>query len=253
MEIRKRFWELYNISFQHNSYEFTDFLSIDELAELYEYKEIPDSAYTVFGGFTDAERCMVRFGNEDDNGYVEDFPIVCLEIKPLIVKFADALNHRDFLGALMNLGIKREVLGDIVVMDEKVNGSDKSCRAILFCRNVIADFIIDNLDKVKHTSVKVSKCQDISALIIKEPHEYEILAASERIDAVIASLYKISRTESKELFSLKKIYVNGRQVENADRSLSEGDRITVRGYGRFEYVGIFGHSKKGKLYIKIMM
>lgn len=74
MDTSKRFEDLYNKSFRQNSFEFTDFLSLQELSTLAENREISPGAYTVSGGFCDAQRCMVRFGSEEEFGYSEPFP-----------------------------------------------------------------------------------------------------------------------------------------------------------------------------------
>ena len=75
--------------------------------------------YILFGGCDGTERNIARFGNSEELGYEEDFPIVCLEILPKSEKFAEPLCHRDFLGALMNLGIERKNIGDISVMHKR--------------------------------------------------------------------------------------------------------------------------------------
>ena len=95
-------------------YTFTQFLSLDEQSML---KSIERELYsfTLFGGLNNCERVMARFGSPDDFGYEENFPITCLKAEPILKKFADDLTHRDFLGALMNLGIERNNIGDIIV------------------------------------------------------------------------------------------------------------------------------------------
>ena len=75
--------------------------------------------YTLFGGCDETERNIARFVDSEEPGYEEDFPIVCLEILPKSEKFAEPLCHRDFLGALMNLGIERKNIGDISVMHKR--------------------------------------------------------------------------------------------------------------------------------------
>ena len=80
-----------------------------------------------------------------------------------------------------------------------------------------------------------------------ELKDINIQIASERIDGVIAKVYKLSRSDSAALFLQKRIFVNGRQCENNSHMLKDGDQISVRGYGRFIYAGGRGLSKKGKL------
>lgn len=65
---------------------------------------------TLYGGREEAERKILRFGSEAELGYEQPFPICCIRIRPLSAKFADKLSHRDYLGALMNLGIERSTM-----------------------------------------------------------------------------------------------------------------------------------------------
>ena len=95
---------------------------------------------------------MIRFGSPEELGYEEDFPIVTLKIAPKSEKFADKLTHRDFLGALMSLGIEREVLGDIVIRDNV---------GYLFAKEDIAEYIKDSLTEIKHTAVRINTADSL--------------------------------------------------------------------------------------------
>ena len=115
-DLQKRFIDLYEQSLRNTQYTFTRFLNEADYAELLMLgKEIPQEAFTAFGGYPSATRVMVRFGNPDEFGYETAFPVTVLKMEPLQKKFADDLSHRDFLGALINLGIERSELGDILV------------------------------------------------------------------------------------------------------------------------------------------
>ena len=144
--LKKRFIELSRTADMGGYFTFTDFLGLAEQSALNEVKKELRSSFTAFGGASGTERVIVRFGNADEIGYECDFPIVCLKISPKAPKFADRLTHRDFLGALLNLGIERAVLGDIAIIDNS---------AYLFAKDTIAEFIRDSLERVKHTDVKV--------------------------------------------------------------------------------------------------
>lgn len=102
-----------------------------------------------------------------------------MEAAPLSQKFADKLLHRDFLGSLMGLGIKRSVLGDIVV---------KNNTGYIFCLDSIADYVVQNLDKVRHTCVKCRVVQNLPAGAVAEPEEKEIIVASLRLDVLAAAV-----------------------------------------------------------------
>ena len=238
-ENQRRLEELAQRSYNTNSFVFTDFLSMAELSDFFEIESrLKYACYKVYGGCDICERKMIRFGNPNELGYEQAFPITSLVIEPLNEKFSDDLNHRDFLGALMNLGIKRQMLGDIFVKDNK---------ACLFCRDTISEYITDNLSRIKHTSVKVRECADVSDITSPVLFNKVIQISSNRLDAIISRVYNLSRNDSLMLFQSGLVYVNGRLcTENAKKVMAK-DLISVRGHGRFEFDGELNISKKGKL------
>lgn len=237
-QLRKRIAELARKSYEHNIYTYTGFLSMAEQDVFYGMgAEVKGADYQLFGGREGCERQILRFGSADSLGYEEEFPIVCLAVKPLIEKFADAVTHRDFLGALMNLGIDRSTVGDIFIVGKS---------AYVFCLDKIADYIIENLDKVKHTNVRCEAVDALAELPTAEPEEIRFTVASERADGIIAKVYNLSRNQSLLLFRERKIYVNGRLNENNSYVMKNGDIVSVRGYGRFVYYGAGHETKKGK-------
>lgn len=241
--LQKRFAELAKRSYTQNMFTFTDFLSLPELDLFYQNEpQLRFAGVTVFGGADGADRKVIRFGNPEELGYEETFPIVCIGIEPLIEKFGENLNHRDYLGALMNLGIERENLGDIFI---------KGKNGYVFCLERIADYIMENLSQVRHTHVKLRILEREEEFVQKEIEEIVVLAASERIDGVISKVYNMSRSQSIDYFRAKKIYVNSRLCENNSYQLKIGDVISVRGYGKFVYNGVGYQTKKGKLSVKV--
>lgn len=236
--LKKRLQELARKCYQNNQYTFTGFLGPADMECFYGLeRELSYVPYKIWGGSEFCERAMLRFGGEQELGYEEDFPIACIAAKPLAAKFADALSHRDFLGALMNLGIDRSTLGDIWIIENM---------GYIFCLESMADFIAENLGKVKHTSVQCSRTREIPDFAGTDRQEIRIQVASGRIDAVLARVYKLSRSQALELFRQRKVLLNGRNCENNSVSLTQGDRVSARGYGRFDYLGEQSVSKKGK-------
>ena len=103
-QLKKRASELADKSYMQNIFTFTGFLSLAEQECLYRSMEEKHfRQFALWGGSEGCERQMARFGSPEELGYEEDFPIVLIKISPLMEKFADALTHRDFLGAVMNL------------------------------------------------------------------------------------------------------------------------------------------------------
>jgi RNA-binding protein YlmH len=240
---KRRLEELANKSYNNSQYLFTGFLSMAELDIYYRMEhELSFVPITVWGGTNDCERVMLRFGNIDLCGYEQDFPISCIEISPLTPKFGEELSHRDYLGALMNLGIERGTLGDIVIIEKN---------AFLFSTDTMAPYIIDNLDKVRHTNVRCCIAQNIPDSTVTKFEHKALQVNAARTDSIIAKLYNISRSESVELFRAKKVFINGRLNENNSGQLKPNDKISVRGFGRFKYIGVSGQTRKGKLNVDI--
>ena len=239
---KKRLAELANKAYTNSQYFFTGFLSLAELNSYYQMeRELSYVPVTFFGGTADCERVMLRFGDKELCGYEEPFPIVCVEIAPLVEKFGEALNHRDYLGALMNLGIERATLGDIVIIGK---------HAFLFCTEKMSSYIIEELDKVRHTNVRCEIAKEIPESTVTRLERKAVQVSAARADSIIAKLYNLSRSESVELFRAKKVFVNGRLNENNSGQLKSGDKVSVRGFGRFVFVGVSGETRKGKLNVE---
>ncbi len=241
--LKKRFIEQANRSYNAGIYIFTDFLGLAEQAVFNEARaEFGSIPYTAFGGLDACERVMIRFGDEESFGYTEDFPIVCIKAEPAMQKYADKLTHRDFLGALLNLGIERTTLGDIAILDNV---------GYIFAKAELAPFIIEGLHRVKHTDMRLSLTDSIPEGELYKTERRKIQANGERVDAVIAKVFSISRDESLSLFSKRLVFINGRLCENNSYIPKRGEIISVRGYGRMVYLGYESTSKKGKLNIEV--
>ena len=242
LQLKKRLMDLAEQSYRNNIFTFSGFLSLSEQQVLLQAEREFSARFELFGGNSNCERCMVRFGSEDDLGYLQEYPIVCLHVKPLIAKFSDTFSHRDFLGAIMNLGIERSTIGDIVLQDNT---------ASLYCHEKMAQYLMDELTKVKHTHVKCEKIESVELLPQKEPVPKEFIVASGRIDVVVAKVYNLSRSACVELFRSKRIFVNGKTQENNSYFLKEKDVVTARGFGKFIFEKQLGQTKKERVKILV--
>jgi len=237
-QIKKRLVELAGRSYDRGIYTFTPFLGLFEQQAYHEISgQLSYAGCGMDGGSPLCERKMIRFGNEENLGYVEPYPILCLRIEPLHPKFAENLSHRDFLGAIMNLGIERDTVGDIFVQDKE---------AYVFCQESVAPYLTEHLGQVRHTRVKCLPSGVPGQLAKPVTESVTVSVASPRIDGVLSKLYNVARSQSQELFGADRIFVNGRLMENGSYLLKHGDAVTVRGYGRFLYTGEQGETRKGK-------
>ena len=243
LQLKKRLTDLAEKSYRQNVFTFSAFLGLAELDVYYRMEqELLFAHPALFGGDEKAERQVIRFGSPEDFGYEERYPIVCVHIKPLLSKFADNFSHRDFLGALMNLGIERDCIGDIRIGERE---------GYVYCLASMADYICENLLQIKHTHVRAEVVEQPEAVAGDEPVTETVLASSLRLDGCIAKLSHMSRNESLNLFAAGKVFVDGRLSENNSRMLKEGETVNVRGYGKFLFKGVKYETKKGKLCMEI--
>lgn len=259
VQLRKRLLELADKSYSRGIYTYTPFLSLSQQQVFHAIKtELSYAGYGMEGGASACERKIIRFGSPENLGYDEEYPIAVIQIRPVLPKFADKLTHRDFLGAVMNLGIERSTIGDIFIQEQEGSReqsssqrSDDGQSGILFCQQSIVPYLLENLRQIKHTNIK---CQVVSgeiAIQSAEPEKITVTVSSARIDSIIAKLYHISRSQSLALFRAGRIFVNGITMENNSYQLKKDDAVTVRGYGKFLYYGQSGETKKGKEKVSI--
>lgn len=242
-QLKKRLLELAQRSYDQGIYTFTPFLGLSEQQAFYEIqREVIYAGFDLEGGSPLCERKMIRFGLTEQLGYEAPYPIQCLKIEPRSPKFAEQLTHRDFLGAVMNLGIERSTIGDIFVQGKE---------AVMFCQEGIAPYLIQQLHQVRHTQVRCLMTEVSQELRSPNLEKVAVSVSSERIDMLLSRLYSLSRSQSMELFRAGRVFVNGRVTENNSYTLKEGDNVTARGFGRFLYTGQQGETRKGKIRIGV--
>jgi len=233
-QLKKRFEELYDRAETRGYAVYSDFLTLAEQDVLLSTV----TSVELIGGYTAAERKIACFGES----YGAEPPCVWLKIEPRQQKFADKLTHRDFLGSLLGLGIKRELLGDIIIYE--------NC-GYLYCLESISGFIAYNLTSVKRTSVECKAVDAPPETSTGLPDESVMTVASARLDALVAEVFNLSRSQSAELFAAELVFVNARVARKPAAEPNEGDIISVRGKGRFIYGGALGETKKGRLRVSV--
>ena len=231
-----RFTELAERSFSGGIYTETEFLTPAEQALL--KTNIHHVPYSFFGGYPEAEKALAVFGSEELCGYETEPPIAFLRISPTSLKFSETLSHRDFLGAVLSLGIRRSVLGDLIV---------KENHAYTVCLESMADYLCENIVSVRHTSVCCERILSFPDNVLPVPLESSFVVMSERLDSVIAAIFKISRSESKNLIEHEKVLIGGAVQLHADYHPEPNDIITVKCKGKFLYIGMEQETKKGRL------
>lgn len=250
---RNRMEDLALQAYRKYYYEATDFLNNREqeiVLSMMKERLFDGVSVTFDGGYEEAERRMVLFHMEDMEIPKTDYPLTALSIRPRAVRFADALEHRDILGALMHLGIERSQIGDILVQPVEKPGSDAT-QAILFCKTKLAPYIMQELQKIRHTMV------DLSVIPLQEIDytpsfiNMEIVVASLRVDAVFSTALKCSRSTFKNMVTAGNVILNHRELYSPGILLKEKDIISIRGYGKYRFNGTIHETKKGRLLVAV--
>ena len=241
--LEKRFLELSRTAFHRNIITYTDFLNLNELNILH---TIPKSElysnYITFGGYDTAERQMAAFVPDALSLRTDNYPICILEVSPVNHKFAESLTHRDYLGAILNLGIERFLTGDILIDDNK---------AYIFVVDKMSDFIIDSLTRVRHTNVIIKKSDIVDFDFKQKTEVIKGTVASIRLDSLLSLAYSSSRTKLTGLIEGGKVFVNGKLMTTNAYQVKEGDIISVRGMGKFKFHGSEGKSRKNRIYVEV--
>ena len=240
--LQKRLIELSKTAYRRGIVTYSDFLNLNELNILHTTpKNEFDTKYETFGGYNDSERQMAAF-LPDALYYTHFYPIQILKIEPLQKKFTESLTHRDYLGAILNLGIERSKLGDILVMEDF---------AYLFIQESLADYICNGLTRIRHTSVNVTKEDSQSFTYVPKYKEITGTVASVRLDSLLSLAFGSSRSKLVNLIEGGKVFANGKLMTTNSYQVKEGDIISVRGIGRFRYNGIQSQSRKGRYFISL--
>ena len=147
-----------------------------------------------------------------------------------------------FLGALLSLGLRREMIGDIVVTE--------NC-GYVFCMRTVVSCILSELSRVKHTTVRCSAAEALPPDAVRAPEYSEFVVAGTRLDALCAAVFRLSRADAQKRIAAGRVFVNSREITKSDFLPSDGDIISVRGLGRFVFDGVARETKKGKLRVEI--
>lgn len=249
----------------------TDFLTPGEKTEIYASiasNSVNGASRCFFwGGCRGVERCTAVFLPEwympekcpahkmpyDEErtdffaSYLEQNPHIAEEIPICAVRIKGSgfskLEHRDYMGALLSLGIERSVIGDIVVVSEN--------EAIVFILEKIAPFIVSELKKIGHDGVSCEKTNVSPNFSVQRKYEnMTLFVSSLRLDGVVKALTGKSREEAALMVKEGLVNVTYRETDNVSLPVKEDDVISVRGYGKFVIGKTSGTTKSDRLRVE---
>lgn len=199
----------------------------------------PQCKVEFYGGYDDAERCVCCFV-PDYTDAEQTAQLAVVRVKAL--PGGKELTHRDYLGSLLGLGIKREKTGDIIVYQ---GGAD------LVVVSDLTDFISLNYDKVGRTLITVEVLPISQIRVVQHDFkEKEDTVASLRMDNIVSSAFGVSRSKASEAIKRGIVFVNNVECFKVDKEAHIGDKIVFRGKGKAYLVESGGLSRKGRIYVK---
>ena len=215
----------------------TDFLSPAEAEWAYASSRRQRVNVTFEGGYEDAERRIACFWDDEPP---EVWPLQAVE---LTWPHQSAPGHRDVLGSVMGLGIKRQCVGDIVVLED---------RAWLFAESQMAEHIAQSLTSAGRIRLQTQVMDSLPAVEPPPGEELHDTVASLRLDAVVAAGFHLSRTDASELIAAGRVKLRHLPTERPDARVEEGDAVSVRGHGRLVVEEVSAPTKKGRLPLRLI-
>lgn len=231
-----------------NKIEYTDFLDLSQIELVQKFiNRIKIENYMSYGGFEQAERKMFVIYPEKFNSTVVEKNLSNI-VQIIRIELPDDLKgkytHRDYLGAVIKLGIERKKVGDIIVDS---NGAD-----IIIDKDV-SKFLVENLGSLTRFSkstITVQNIEDLRPVEIKK-EEIEIIVSSLRLDNVISELARCSRNKALDIINTERVFVNFECETKKTKQIKPGDMVTIRGKGRFFIKEIVGQTRSGRTVIRV--
>ncbi|MBQ7096192.1 MAG: hypothetical protein IJN80_07090 [Clostridia bacterium] len=217
---------------------FSSFLTAEEGETAASICKNAGAPYLLYGGFDHAERKMLGVSSMEHTLLKPCFPIAMLSIEAYR---PELISNRDILGAVMATGVRRDCLGDIVARKGVL---------LMVVAAHIAPFLIENLSKIGNQHVRLNEVY--GEIHVPEP-EYQSLrltVASMRLDAVVAALAKISRDQACQMIEAGSISVNHIPVVKKTKEIFGGDRVVIRGKGKWILDSCDGTTKKGRIVLE---
>lgn len=228
--------------------EYTDFLDMYQVALVENFlRKIKFGNYQLYGGYDEAERRILIV-------YPEKYNEKMLEknynkmVKIVRVQLPDEekgkYSHRNYLGGIVKLGLKREKVGDIIVLEQ---GAD------IITVQDFADILkqqLPSLTRFENSKITIEEIQNFQKREIKV-EQVKIIVPSLRLDNFVSDLARTSRSKAVQIIEQERVFVNGQNETKASKQLKLNDIITIRGKGRFVIKEFSGTTRSGRTIVLI--
>jgi len=246
------------------------FLTPAEQAQLWQKVRYPHRLF-FWGGFGGAERRAavflpewaadgapyggnIKWDSPEREAYLkslvfgDDAPFgeICDDVVLLRIKGSGhrSLSHRDILGSLMGLGITRQSAGDICMISE--------CEAVAAVSGKLAPYICDELKKAGTDGITVTPLPSPADFVFERQFEEMcVTVASMRLDGIVSAVTGLSRTRSSETITAGLVQISGIVAAENSYEVSEGDTVTVRGFGKYLISSTDGLTRKSRIRLNV--
>ena len=231
-----------------NKIEYKNFLDLAQIELVQNYiDKLKIENYISYGGYEQSERKLFVIYPEKFNSTVVEKNLVSI-VKIVRIQLPDELKgkyaHRDYLGAVIKLGVKREKVGDIIVDND---GAD------IIVEKDISKFLLENLSgltRFSKSKITIEKIDNLRTVEVRR-EEREIIVSSLRLDNVISELARCSRNKALDIINMERVFVNFQCETKKTKQIKTGDMVTIRGKGRFYIKELVGQTKSGRVIVKI--
>lgn len=233
---------------QREKLEYTDFLDMYQVSLVKSFmKKIEYEGYVLYGGFDNAERKILIIYPEKYNiNMIEKNYSKIIKVIRIILSEEEKgkYSHRNYLGAIVKIGMNREKVGDILVSDD---GAD-----ILVKEETVESLRqqLGTLTRFENAKIEVVDLNELREQEIKT-EEVNIIVPSLRLDNFVSDLAKTSRSKAVQIIDSERVFINGKNETKASKQVKKGDVITIRGKGRFVVKEFCGSTRSGRTVVKI--
>lgn len=236
------------IAEKRNQIQYTDFLDMYQVALVKKFLNKNQlQNYILYGGFEDAERKIAIFYSDNydkeivEKDYQKMLKVIRVQLgKDEIGKYT----HRNYLGGIIKLGMKREKVGDILVADDGADIIVKEETAKILSKD------LETLTRFQNSKIDVIDLSDLRTPEIKV-EEIDIIVSSLRLDNIASDLARTSRSKIVQVMAQERVFINGQCETKPSKAVKMGDVITIRGKGRFVVKEIKANTRSGRMVLSI--
>ncbi len=219
----------------------TNFLDMNEFKISTEILDKFKVKYKVFSLKETLEKKCIALIPE----YNDDYDFSCISCLKVLSTSNFKLLHKDYMGSIYNIGITEDMIGDIIVLENYT---------YIFVMTKVLEFILLNYTKVGNSKIK-TEVMNINSLedLMHNFEDINIIVPSNRVDTILAHVYKLSRSEVESKISKNELYINSKCITSKTYALKENDIVSFRKCGKFKYNDVVKKTKTGNLVIKIIV